>query len=267
MDQYIHDFYKQYQDDTATGRFHEVILLQQDNKYPWEQLQVKCPDLCRGWFELASLSKEDRIEFTKEFWISKLPFQPGMAGYLDTFFSRIEDIYVYIVQSKFDDPIEAHLVYSLKGGNGFFRGNSPAKESDLTALKAHFNKCIFPEEYLAFLQIHNGFSKTTDSGILSAAEVENNFIFLQGLIGSKETVLKSGDKNVDPLNLIPFYKSFNLPFFQCFYTEWFPRDEMGNVYYSSDANIISDLSQRASADNMAFTTFSRWLVFYLEAIQ
>lgn len=270
MDKHIHDFYRCCSDDTPIGHFHAVISLHEnkhENKASWEELHRKCPKLCRGWFELAALPPADRIEFTKEFWASQLPFQPGMAVLLEKFFSSIDDIRVFIVQAKFDDPFEAHLVYSLKEGNGFFRGCCPANESDLTLLKQDFPDIIFPEEYLAFLKIHNGFSKTTDSGILKTSEVKENYNYLQSLIASKEEVLKSGNDAIDPLHLIPFYKSFDMPFFQCFYSDWYPRTEMGNVYYSSETNTISDLSHKeSSTENMAFTTFAKWLMFYLEAV-
>ena len=59
-----------------------------------------------------------------------------------------------------------------------------------------------------------------------------------------------------------------MPFFQCFWLEWYPEDEMGNVYYSGVANTISDLAAKAtSAENMAFPTFTDWLMFYLETIE
>lgn len=267
MDRHIHDFYRQCSDDTPAGHYHSVICLKGTKRLTWAQLLEKCPTLCRGWFELAQLSSADKIEFIREFWHSKLPFQPGVAVFLDKFFFRIDDITVYIVQPKFDDPYEAHLVYSLKDGNGFFRGHCPASESDILSLKQSFPEILFPEEYIAFLQIHNGFSKTTDTGILKANQVKENYTFLQSVIASKDDVVKCGDRPIDPGHLIPFYKSFGMPFFQCFFTEWYPRNEMGNVYYSSDENTISDLSiKESSTENLAFTTFAKWLTFYLEAL-
>lgn len=267
MDKHIQDFYRHSSDDAPTGHFHEVKCLQKEKGLKWEELKDLAPDLCRGWYELAQLKAADRVEFSKEYWLSKLPFQPGLSKFLDKFFSTIDDVRVYIVQPQFDDPFEAHLVYSLRQNDGFFRGLSGAKEKDFQALQQEFPKIIFPEDFFAFLQIHNGFSKTTDSGILKTSEISENYNYLQKLIGSKEGLLKSGDYPIDPKNLIPFYKSFGMPFFQCFYTEWYPRNEMGNVYYSNVTNTISNLSQKeSSVENMAFTTFDKWLMFYLEAI-
>lgn len=268
MDRHIQDFYRKCSDDTPAGHFHSVICLRKEKGTSFESLVEKCPTLCRGWYELDRLSAADRIEFTKEFWISKLPFQPRMDVFLEKFFSRIDDISTYLVQSKFDDPYEPHLVYSLKEGNGFFRGHSGATEGSLLALKQAFPEVIFPEEYLAFLQIHNGFCKTTDSGIIKLEEVKPTYDYLQKLIASKEEVIKAGAEVINPLKLIPFYMSFGMPFFQCFYTEWYPKSEMGNVYYSGSTNSISNLRaiKKSSDENMAFTTFANWLMFYLEAL-
>lgn len=267
MDRHIQDFYRQCSDDTPTGHFHSVICVKKDKGISWEEYLKKCPVLCRGWYELALLSPADRIEFTKEYWLSKLPFQPGIAVYLETFFSRIDDITTFLVQPKFDDPYQAHLVYSLREGNGFFRGNCSASEESINVLKQTFSGTIFPEEYLAFLQIHNGFSKTTDTGLLKIDEMKPTYDYLQQLIASNEGVVKSGEKAIDPLCLIPFYKSFGMPYYQCFYTEWFPSNEMGNVYYSNEGNSISNLSiKESSVENMAFTTFAKWLMFYLEGM-
>lgn len=266
MDRHIRNFYRECSDDTPRGHFHSVIDIKKEKNYLWAELVEKCSNLCKGWFELAQLSTQDRIDFTREFWLSKLPFHPGMALFLDKFFSRIDDITPYLVQPASDAPFEAHLVYSLKKGNGFFRGLSPAQEPDLQLLKQQFTGVIFPEEYLAFLQIHNGFCKTTDSGILKAEQVKETYTFLQNLIASKEGIIKSGKKPIDPVKLIPFYQSFGMPFFQCFYTEWYPNNEMGNVYYSHVTNGISNLLEKSSVQNLAFTTFANWLMFYLEEL-
>ena len=61
----------------------------------------------------------------------------------------------------------------------------------------------------------------------------------QGIVTHAENSVSCGDKLIDPKGLIPFYESFGLPFFQCFWTEWHPAEEMGNVYYSSATNSIS----------------------------
>jgi hypothetical protein len=58
-----------------------------------------------------------------------------------------------------------------------------------------------------------------------------------------------------------------MPFYQCFWAEWYPEQEMGNVYYSGESKTISDVfGSFSSSETMAFTTFTDWLMFYLERI-
>jgi hypothetical protein len=72
---------------------------------------------------------------------------------------------------------------------------------------------------------------------------------------------------VNPASLIPFYESFGMPFFQCFWGEWYPEQEMGNVYLSPASRMISTCKKRGECDeSLAFETFTDWLMFYLEKI-
>lgn len=269
MEKNPRDFYSFPSDGYSTGHFHDVIPLHDSPELEWAEVHAKAPKLSRGWFELSRLSTKDRIEFTKEFWFSHLTYHMNFKDFLENFFLGIEDIRIYLVQQKFDDPFDPHMVYSLKGGKGFFRGCLGADEAQILAVKQSFPQIIFPADYLSFMQIHNGFCKTTDNtGIVRLQCLEGVFQELQSLIASHEGMLTSGEKIVDPTSLYPFYKSFGMPFFQCFWSEWYPEEEMGNVYYSGIANTISSLAFKAtSVENMAFPTFIDWLMFYLETIE
>jgi hypothetical protein len=269
MEKSTNDFCNYPSDEYSTGHFHEVILLHDSPEIAWEEAHLKSPKLSRGWFELSRLSGKDRVEFTREFWLSHVPYHFHFKEFLENFFAGIEEIGIYLVQQKFDDPFEPHMVYSLSEGKGFFRGFSCASESQILGLKQSFPNVIFPADYFAFMQIHDGFCKTTDNtGIVPLENLKCVYLELQSLIASHEGVLQSGDKIVDPSVLFPFYKSFGMPFFQCFWPEWYPEEEMGNVYYSGTANTISDIALKStSAENMAFPTFTDWLMFYLETIE
>jgi hypothetical protein len=268
MDPYVSEYYRKPSEGLPNGHFHEVIPLHEEKGWQWKELNEKAPDLPRGWFELAQLSSQDRVEFVKDYWLTKLPFNPRLEPFLENFFKGLDDIGIFVVQPKFDDPFCAHMIYSLKKGTGFFRGFSPADENQILKLKQAFSGIIFPEDYLAFLQIHNGFSKTTDqTGIFSANTMRASYERFQLFVEGRDTELCSGKTPIDPKDLIPFYESFGMPFFQCFWTEWYPEEEMGNVYYSSSMNAISCLAPNdASVENMSFATFSDWLMFYLETI-
>lgn len=266
MDHHLKEFYHQSSGDTPRSNFHSVIPLHLSQDIDWEELKEKIPSLMRGWYELAHLSAADRIEFTKDYWLSKLPYRQGLDESLGKFFSALDDIGVYITQKKFDDPYVAHLVYSIKGDGGFFCGGAPVTERGLMDLKDFFQNEILPKDYLAFLQVHNGFCKTTDStGIIKTEDVPQTYLDLQRMQG--EPIMTTQGTFINPKSLIPFYESFGMPFYQCFCAEWYPEDEMGNVYYSREAKTISDIyTGTSSIETMAFPTFTDWLLFYLEKL-
>lgn len=269
MDHHLKDFYRQFSDEAPRGNFHSVIALHQSPEIPWNTIKAKVPDLCKGWFELAHLSTKDRIEFSRDFWLSKLPYRQGLDESIARFFASLDDIGIFLTQKKFEDPYEAHLIYSIKDNGGFFRGAPPASEKKLGDLQKVFSNCIFPQDYLSFLQIHDGYCKATDcTGIISAEQVPSTYEALQQIMLQHEPIITSRDSIVDPKTLIPFYESFGMPFYQCFWSEWYPEGEMGNIYYSGVAHTISDVFTGMSASEaMAFHTFTDWLMFYLERVE
>lgn len=268
MDFHVKEYYLQYSDETPSGNFHRVIALHEAPDISWDELSPLVPALPKGWLELSHLSIADRIEFTMDFWLSKIPFRLGLDSAIQKFFGALDDIGIYITQKRFDDPFEVHLVYSLKDDGGFFRGNVPAGDKELTALKQNFQGFILPVDYIAFLQVHNGFCKTTDcTGIVSSQCMPELYNKFQEGLGRNDPILTRQGATIDPRSLIPFYESFGMPFYQCFWADWYPEDEMGNVYYSASQNTISDVSSSdTSAETMAFTSFTDWLVFYLERL-
>lgn len=268
MDNHIKDFFCQNCDQSPRGNFHKVIALHAEPSIPWEYVSSLVPNMCKGWYELAHLDTEDRLQFLCDFWMTKLPFHPKLNSFLTTFFHSLDDIGVFVTQQKYDDPFEAHLVYSLKKDRGFFRGASPATEQQLLELQKTFPNVIFPKDYLSFLQIHNGFAKTTDiTGIIAISELLSSYQDFQSLILEEGLLSTSEGRPVNPKALIPFYESFGMPFYQCFWGEWYPQEEMGNVYYSDLTKTISDVNTiDPSSESMAFNTFLDWLIFYMERI-
>lgn len=98
-----------------------------------------------------------------------------------------------------------------------------------------------------------------------------NYTQFQTMLESLESrVTTERGLTVNPKSLIPFYESFGMPFFQCFWGDWYPQNVMGmgNVYFSMTSKTISDPLnyEDSSSLNMAFTTFIDWLMFYLERI-
>lgn len=266
MDNHIKDFFRQSSDETPRGNFHKVIVLHDAPDVGWDLISSKVPHLTRGWYELSRLPTKDRIEFTRDFWISKLPYRPSLAEVITRFFASLDELGIYITQQKFDDPFEVEMVYSLKGDSGFYRGGPPASEEDILLLKKQFPDYMFPLDYLAFLQIHDGFWKTTDcTGLTRSSKLSDSYSNFQELLNKVPPTTSKGEP-VTPKSLIPFYESFGMPYYQCFWAEWYPEDEMGNVYYSGETKTIPDVKKGFGADNLAFPTFSDWLGFYLERV-
>lgn len=271
MDHHVKEFYNRSSDDYSKGNFHDVIPLHESPDIDWNSISKKIPQLSRGWFELARLNTKDRIEFTRDYWLSKLPYHPNFSEFLFSFFDNLDDIGIFISQKKFADPYEANLIYSLRDNSGFFRGAIGAKEEEILRLQKSFPDYILPVDYLAFLRIHDGFCKATDcTGITKSELMKEKYLQFQETLALEESITITTTKGdqVDPKTLIPFYESFGMPFYQCFWAEWYPENEMGNVYYSGITKTISAVSGEkiSSEENMAFPTFSDWLMFYLERI-
>lgn len=268
MDQHVKDYFCQFSEKSPQGQFHKVIVLHDAPDGDFDIIARSLPPECHGWLELAQLPTSDRIEFVREFWLGKLRSCPRLVAFLVSFFDTLEDIGIYVTQARFDDPLECHMVYSLPNDTGFFRGKPPITEDRLLQIQEYFSEWVIPSDYLAFLQVHDGFAKTTDcTGLTMSRKMIHSYERFQEYLIQQDTLKTTAGRVVDIKSLIPFYESFGMPFYQCFWGEWHPESEMGNVYYSGLAHAINDPeSNTGTEEQMAFPTFADWLVFYLEKI-
>ena len=259
-----------FQGKNSHNHFHQVIVLHESPHLEWGDMTRQAPLLPRGWFELSKLAVEDRIEFTHEYWQSKLPLDTVESAYLEKrlsdFFENLEEIGIFATQANKGGPFEVHMVYSQKEGSSFFQGGPPASEESIAALVKRFGHINLPADYLAFLRIHDGFSKYTDTGLIKSRDMAQMYQKLQRLL-SEEILVRPDGQVIDPENLIPFYESFGLHCYQCFYADWYPSEDMGNVYFSEqDRSISNYFDDAALEENLSFPTFLGWLVHYLEDI-
>ena len=267
MDSHALEFYSPYSEKNPHGHFHKVVALHGSLDINWALAKDIAPNLCKGWFELSRLSTKDRIEFTLEFWLAKLPYHPILNKFLEDFFRSIDDIGIYLTQALNDEVFEPQFVYSLSDNSGFFHGYQPATEEEIMSLQKDFPEYVLPVDYLSFLGIHNGFAKLTDTGIMRSTQMKAGYDDFQNTLKTEDPIVSSCGNAVNPSSLIPFYKSFGMPFFQCFWAEWYHENEMGNVYYSGMTKTISDCTKTDfHVETMAFETFIDWLIFYLEKI-
>lgn len=251
MNSLVRQFFKE-------DQFKEVRFLSDELHAPWAEISAIAFDLPRGWFELSRLSAQDRIEFTRDYWLDTLPYHPRAHPGFFEFFEQLDDVAVVLMQRRDGEPFDAELVYSLADNRSFFRGKPPCTEAVEMNL---------PRDYLAFLQIHNGFGKLSEMGLLEVEEIAYAKRRVMDLLIKTKKRVKSGVIDVDPGALIPFYEVLGLSSFQCFYTDWYPGSEMGNVYLSGIDYTLSDVRDKKTwTENLAFPTFSEWLVYYLQGM-
>ncbi len=250
MDDLIREYY-------GKNEVREVIYLPEADLL-WEEASAKAPKLPRGWYELCMLDCKDRIEFSRDFWLTSLPFVPKAHSKLDAFFDRLEDVGVFLLEKKEGSSVEC--VYSLKEGRGFFRADPPCSRESIDEAK----RLPFPRDFLAFLKIHNGFSKAYDRGILPVEQILSLKKELESFLLETDKKVTCDGLSVDPCSLIPFYESVGRSSYQCFYSDWYPAAETGNVCFSLGDYTISRYMLGASEETLAFPHFLDWLVFYLE---
>lgn len=246
--------------------FCAIRFLTDEPNCSWEEISRIAYDIPRGWFELSRISSQDRVEFTRDFWLDRLPYHPSAHPAFFEFFERLDDVALLLVQRMEGEPMDVELVYSLADDSSFFRGRPPINDFECAELLGELDVNL-PRDYVSFLKIHNGFGKLSEMGLLELQEMRDTKRRLLDLFLKSDKRLKAGAKEVDPSGLFPFYEALGLSSFQCFYSDWYPGSEMGNVYFSGIDYTISDVSQkRAWVENLAFPTFSEWLSYYLQGM-
>lgn len=257
---------RQFYTENKELAFKEVLFLSEEGDANWEVIRKKAPDLPKGWFELSRVAIQDRVEFTRDYWLDRMPYHPAAHPAFFEFFDALDDVSVVLMSLDDDEPMNAELIYSLADNSCFFRGKPPCREVDLHELKNEIDVSL-PRDYLAFAKIHNGFGKLSEMGLLEIEEIAHARRRVMDLLLQTEKRVKSGETDVDPGSLIPFYEALGLSSFQCFYTDWYPGSEMGNVYLSGIDYTLSDVSdKKAWVENLAFPTFSEWLAYYLQGM-
>lgn len=250
------------------ARFYRAIALEDLPTQSWEEWKLLCPAVPKGWYELCHLSATDRIEFLGDYWSSALPFHVTFTPYLRRFFASLETITLYFVQKTETDQLQPVLIYARKGDSGFFQGNPPATEDQIVTLEEQFPDVVLPADYLAFLRIHNGFAKCADTGMISSNLMQGSSSTFRTALLDRVHLHTCEGTRIEETSLIPFYQSYAFPCYQCFWAEWHPGEEMGNIYYSGLTHTVSNhLASEISPENQAFPTFLDWLMFYLETLE
>ncbi len=244
--------------------FKEVRLLTEERGILWQD--ASSMGVSRSWFELSRISPEDRIEFTKEFWLTRLALHVSATPAIEQFFSKLDDIALIATRQTTEEPWRIELIYSLGDNSSFFRGLPPASTGHIEAFQATFDVRL-PRDYCAFFHLHNGFGKLTETGLLPLEEIKGvSQRLIQRILGA-HTPLRFNDALFDPHLLVPFYEEYGIESFQCFNADWYPSSEMGNVHFSSIDWTLSDVTERnAWAEELAYPTFLEWLAAFLHGM-
>ncbi|MBN2479407.1 MAG: hypothetical protein JXA94_04190, partial [Parachlamydiales bacterium] len=211
-------------------------------------------------------SKEDRIEFSRDFVLKTLPYVPMVYSFIYDFFHNLQDINVILTKKNKEDKFLATLVYSLNNNDTFFIGYPPANQDTIDQVNFEFNN-LLPEDFLTFSKIHSGFKKNEDSGIFPLEMLKTAYDEFQIIASSKQASIRVANSFIDSKSLIPFYQSYSKDNFQCFFSQWFPKGNIGNVYYDGSDNTISDYQNfMLQHEDLAFESFLDWLIFYLDIL-
>ncbi|MBN1914863.1 MAG: SMI1/KNR4 family protein [Parachlamydiales bacterium] len=251
-------YYRSREIEGVKDPFYEVLHIDENSEMSWYQLQEISPTFPKGWFELTSLSIDDRIEFSCDYWFSVFPYDPLIRDTFQLFFQRLDGIYFFLSKNMPDDFFKAEMVYSMKGG-AFFRGSPPLQAHE----KVHLPVSL-PKDFISFLQIHNGFAKGSDTGIFSLQKLENFYPSFAEQIAAHHKELVSEKEVVNPYHLYPFYQSYQKNDYQCFYSDWSVSGEMGNLFFSGNDVTVSPWWEKDRIEGLSFATFFEWLKFYLE---
>lgn len=261
---FVNSLAKKHYETGGESNVQELICLSEEKGIQWSEISEKVPDLPRGWFELSRICTEKRIEFISDLWLDRLPFHISAYPSISQFFSRLDDIAILVVKRDFEYVTE--MVYSFSDNSSFFRGFPPLTEEDVRLFKNEMGLNL-PNDYLSFTRLHNGFGKLTETGIIRMEDLEIARREVERILTNGDKVIKWENHVIDPKSLIPFYEDYGLNSFQCFFSDWYPNSEMGNVYLSGINYTISDTTDRSIwAEQLAFASFTEWLAMYLEGM-
>ncbi len=235
----------------------KMIPLSESPDLKWDEAQKEVPRLTKGWFELSRLEPSIRLEFIRDYWFNALPYIPTFRAFIDRFFAKVEEVGMVAATSGI------FLTYSLIGRSEFFLGGPPLIDDEIDTLRGQIDFPL-PEDFLKFFRIHNGFFKGGDTGIFSSGVLVEEAQRFKEL----EVPLKLGTEKIASDLLLPFYRSFGLDVYQCFYSDWYPDGGVGNVLCSLGEGTISDYRTREKGrDYLAFSSFLDWLTFYMEEVK
>lgn len=267
MNFYVRNYYKNIgRSNIHQSKIYEVFPLHEDSAISWKNISELVPYLPKIWYEVCQMDKHARIEAVFSYWL-KVFYNRGLdCKDIGSFFQNLDDIGVFVFNLGPGLPYEVEMVYSMADESCFYYGQMPICPNEISLLDTQFDGYL-PSDYLSFLQIHNGFSKHTDTGLFSAQDLYKKYRMLMRDISSKKLCITTQGHFIDPKDLIPFYESFSTKSYQCFLKEWNCASDVGNVFFSlRDGSVSNYREVEFPSNTLAFSSFFEWLKFYVEPV-
>lgn len=250
MNNDVLEFFSKSSAEDPKHPFYEVIFIDEEHSF-FDDMKKLAPSLSKGWFELCLQDLDIRRDLIKGFWQSNLPFFPA-----DRFFNRVDDIGLFLTKKSPDSLFEPELVYSFENNEGFIRGFPFLTDKQIHYLSIDMDY-LLPESYLQFLKIHQGLYSKIGEFIPPLTLLEEMRAFHERFSDYRFIF---GEREIHPMNLIPFYKQHSPKGYQCFITEWSLGGEIGNVFFNEDNKTLSSYHPQRDG---AFAKFTDWLFYFL----
>ncbi|WP_348663886.1 hypothetical protein [Chlamydia vaughanii] len=240
----------------------EVYSVEQLRKeMSWEEISSQAPRLPRGWYELMGLTKEDRLDFCQEYWLTVLGVDNSQFPGICRFFSLLDSLDVYIYRSA-NEPYEAKMLYTFGDGRCGFQGGPPLLETEGLCFPS-----LGDDDYSRFFTIHNGFGKCEDEGVFpyrSLAKVQHK---LRELLIRLEKI--SPEEDCTSVGIFPFYGYEEPLTYQCFFFDCEVRRDYPspNVLLSEGSLIHRNLEsiELLHLTTSHYPSFLSWLENYLHS--
>lgn len=231
---------------------HHIIALTDQKRESWDEMVLKAPLLPRGWFELATLSFHDRIEFTRLYWHSQWHFPPkkreSIEEGIDQFFDKLLSIDMFLVQNTPKSVYLPLMLYQKENGQVFF-ASPPASLQAISRIRCQFSHLALPDDYLSFFSIHDGFQRTFDGGLITLRDFPTYYNKFQERLSIRPA---------DEVSLVPFCELESVHHMQCFFKHTHTFSSVGNLYFDFLHGEAFSLDSK-----LIFETFSEWLLHYV----
>lgn len=149
---------------------YQVIIALHDREglcYP--AIQERAPKLPLGWYELSLQDREDRKEFVSSFWKSSFAYHPKMNKIIEGFFSKVEEVGIFLVKKEGELNFEAWMSY-YHSDACFYLARTPPLEEQVRRFSSTFEG-LYDPCLLDFYRMHDGCIKYRRGEVLNLERI------------------------------------------------------------------------------------------------